>query len=669
MDPIFSQNPESQPKIAPVYPVPSATRMDPEDFPLRAVCAAWIEKINKAADFKRAQFGKDAAECMKFFNGPYDWLYKSLRAPGDERGSVPDVADLPEPSFKMTCNKVAEAVQLFGPVLYHKNPHRQVNPRKLPELPFGLLSSAVQDPAALQMIQFQEQQMMMAAQQQEAVDKARAALMEWMLNYTPGELNLKFHSRDAIDEALIKGAGVLWLEAYQPKGSNLTLFGSFYDSVDNLQLDPDMETLEECKWIARRRVGAVWEVERRFGLAPGTLKPQIESFNQQGVVNADPDGGYQRARGMTNDLFVYWEVYSKMGVGGRLSGTPKEYRDVLEQFGDFAYIVVAEGTPFPLNVPNQLMSDPNADILTRFEWPVPVWMDDAWPMKMLAFHRVPRQLWPMSHFKPALGELKFLNWAYSHLASKIRVTCRDWVAMKKSAGDELKDRILHGRDLTLLEIEATHPQTISELVQFLQHPEMNGDIWRVIQQVAENFDKRTGLTELMYGQSAVQLRSASEANLKSDAMNVRPDDMANKVEDWMTEVAKNEAIAVHWHTRPEDVAQLMGPSASFYWGQLISSSNPFEMTHQLQYTIEANSTKKANRDRDAANFNGAMQNLAQPLLGFGQSSGNFQPYNALVSGWAKTMDLDANSFLIPNFVPPPLPPESAPPAGKEGKAA
>jgi hypothetical protein len=48
------------------------------------------------------------------------------------------------------------------------------------------------------------------------------------------------------------------------------------------------------------------------------------------------------------------------------------------------------------------------------------------------FHDVPNDPWPMSHLAPGMGELKFLNWAYSFIAGKIRIECRDFIAILKS---------------------------------------------------------------------------------------------------------------------------------------------------------------------------------------------------------------------------------------------
>ena len=35
----------------------------------------WIDKIQLALDFKKDKFGNDAEDCMKFYNGPYTFMY------------------------------------------------------------------------------------------------------------------------------------------------------------------------------------------------------------------------------------------------------------------------------------------------------------------------------------------------------------------------------------------------------------------------------------------------------------------------------------------------------------------------------------------------------------------------------------------------------------------
>ena len=242
----------------------------------------------------------------------------------------------------------------------------------------------------------------------------------------------------------------------------MKMYGSFYDTVDNLQIDPDGEGLTNAKWIMKRCIHPYWHVEREYGVPEGTWqdKSSIESFNAQAVVESTAsEGDMNRKRGLTNDLMVYYKVFSKMGMGGRLQGIAQNLREPLARLGDYCYLVICDKIDYPLNLPppfcDILMSGDEyaiqqamPEIMQRVAWPTPFWADDAWPVTVLDFHEVPRQTWPMSHIKPAMGELKFLNWAWSFLASKVKIACRDFLAIAKSAiaGSQGPDQDRPGHD-------------------------------------------------------------------------------------------------------------------------------------------------------------------------------------------------------------------------------
>lgn len=623
------------------------------DSPLAPICAAWIKKIKCANDYKQQVFGEDAAEAMRFFNGPYDWLYDRNKNKS-QVGFSNEGTEFPAPNMRMTSNRVAEMVQLFGPALYHRNPVRLVSPREYPTLPLDFFGN-VADPSVNLVYETVRQ----ASELSKSKDKARATLLESYLNFTPYELGLKDEARSAIDESIIKGLGCLWTETYQVPLSGWKMVGSFYDSVDNLVVDPDGDRYDRCQWIAHRCCHPVWMVERDYGLPPGTLKASRTSWNE--AESGNDELRFWSTKGQTADLLVYWKIYSKMGAGARLSGIPQELRAVLDGYGDYCYLVVAENHRFPLNLPDSVTaSAPDEEILRRLSWPTPFWKDDTWPVTPIAFHGVPGQVWPMSHLKPGLGELKFLNWAYSFLASHIQVASRSFIAMMKSMDEDTKKAITHGPNMSVIELDMVH-QEIGKAVQFLSHPPINGDLFTIIEAVNEQFDKRVGLTELMYGSTSTQLRSASEAELKSDQLRIRPEDMQSKVEEAMTEVAKKEAIAARYHLKGADVSPIIGPVASYFWDQLVGSATPDEISRQLQYRIEAGTTRKPNRERQAANMTTAMNNLFASLMQYAAQTGNVGPVNALIEDWGKSQDLDTAKYLLP--APPPMVPTSLPPDG------
>lgn len=631
---------------------------------MRPVTTRWMEKLRLAREHKRKEFQADADEAARFFDGPYDWLYAGWKKgdSGHLRMAATD-EPLPGPSVEMTINKTAELVQLFGPALYHRNPYRKVNARQPPELPMELYGDP-NDPN----LQMYFQQLQMQKMQMGAADRSRALLLQHFLNYTPDALDLKTHSRWAIDEALIKGMGVLWTNPTNPTAGG-KLVGSFYGSVDDLFLDPDAETIDECKWVARRCRHPVWEVERQYGLPAGTLRSaaNMESYTQAAAVNAsgENDGDWLRKKGESCDLITYYKVWSKMGLGGRLSGMPQDKGDQYDGLGEFVYLVVCESCNYPLNIPKDLCElvcndDPNVRMqaqqqaLQFTQWETPYWADDAWPFTPIAFHWRPRKLWPMSHMKPVMGELQLINWIMSMLAAKIRVACRDFIAIAKSAGEELKNAVKHGADFSIIQVESLHG-TIDQVVKFLQHPGFNPEIYKVLEGTIAAFERGSGLNELMYGLSGRQMRSAQEAAVKSDAISVRPDDMATKVEEAMTDVSRREAFCARWHLTGQDLAGVLGTDGAQMWDNLLTVSDPALILRSLEYRIEANSIRKPNRATEAENMRNGMQQLFQPLFAYAQQTGDVNPINTLITDWAESIELDSSGYLMQPPPPPPAP--------------
>jgi hypothetical protein len=613
----------------------------------RTVVSHWLTKIKAAKEHKKKVFQLAADECMSFYSGPRSWEDVTAGI-----GGIDQASDICDPSFKVSVNKTFEFVTIFGPALYYENPVRTVKPRMPVIIPQQFFGQDVMTYNAL----IQQESMRIQT------DGLRSVLIEAMLNWTPVEFRLGTEAREAIDEALIKGRGCLWTELYSPPGTDMKVVRSFADSTDNLLVDPDAPSFDKATWIARKCVHPVWQVEREHGLRPGSLKGNFESQAKQADIETDEDAQYDRKRGFTNDLLIYWKIYSKMGIGGRLQGIRKDLQGPLEMFGDYAYLCIAENTQYPLNLCPDDYNDPAFQknptaVFSKVAWPTPFWGHDEFPVTVLDFHRVSGSTWPMPHLKAGMGELKFLNWTMSFLMGKVRNTTRDFIAIKKEAGEEIKTAILEGKDLTLLELDSTHG-TISELIQFLQHPEVNGDIWKMISAVEENFDKRVGLTELMYGnQGATQIRSASEANMRNQNMNVRPDDMRKQVEAWMTRIAAKEAICSRYHLIDADVQPVLGQMGAWAWTQFVSTRDINVACRQLEYRIEAGSTARPNHEYEVQRMNDAFTTIGPILQTYSQTTGDMGPMNALISDWSKANDLDPSRYTLKAApVPPPVNP-------------
>lgn len=626
---------------------------------LVAITAHWRSAIRLALEAKK-EFQSDADECMRFFDGPYSFMY-GVKEGNPQRGDFAFVglANTPRPQIMMTVNKVAELVDIFGPSLYHQNPFRTVNPVALPDIPMALFGNPA-DPTSQAMVQPMLQQM--TAWQ--ATGKARGVLLQSLLNYFPGATDLETHMRRCVVECLISGMGLVWTEVYRPLGSNRKIIGSFYDSVKNYIKDPDAENQDDVKWIARRRVKPVWEFEALFGLPIESVKGNRNSYSIQAANSAtavvQQDQNFKKA-GKTNDLIVYWEIYSKMGLGGLLREIDQRAREA-DRFGQFTKIVITEDFEYPVNLPESIWGN-EAEMYRRAQWETPFWADDGWPCQELFFHDKPNALWPISHIKPAMGELKFINWAFSFMASKIYRTSKDFIAVWEGLDEDFVRAITEGKDLELIKLKSTHGKTIKDVISFLQHPEMNKDFWTIISKVMDMFDKRTGLSELMYGATSHQYRSAEEANVKQEQMSVRPDDMSKKVEKMAGKVAASEAMAARWHMTGQDVGTIFGPIIGGLWDKFVATGDLAEIIHQLQYGVEAGSTRKKNKAKDVDDARNLTQLLFQPLYNYAQASGDVDPVNYLIKLWGDANDKDVSKLMLKAPPPPPPPGPAPPPAG------
>ena len=627
------------------------------DHSLNQVCVAWLRKIELARQHKKAEFQDQADTALAFFNGPYDWFYGHEGARKNKFFQYQgDAEEFSTPAFCMTLNVVAEVVRLFCPYLYHRNPVRQVTPRSHAFVDENLFAQmAASNPAVMQVAQ-QIGQLQAASQGKQAQDQARAGLMQHYLNWTPTVLDLKTHSKLGAQEAVIKGRGVLWTEPYTPPGGGRKMAGTFYESVDRLQIYPDFKSTRDALWCSRECWHPWYMAEAEYGLPENTLRwaAKLESFSQQANLHAmGMQGQETRRQGTSNDLVCYHKVYSKMGLGAFLSGAIDDnLRKKFEKFGRYCYLVVANNVPFPLNLTPELIGrfaagDQQAEeeIRRRVQWPTPFWEGGHWPFEAIDFYPVPNQVWPQSVIGPALGEVMFLNWIFSFLAGKVQAAGRDFIAIAKSTSETLKQRIKVGRDYTFLEVDALHG-SIDSMVKFMQHPNFHPDIYKVAEGVMTNLKRRIGLDELMYGASSPGMRSAAEAEIKSDHVNIRPDDMANTFEDVMSTISEKEGKVASWHLTPYDVEPVVGPVGAFWWGQLIQEADPEEVFHNLRFRVEAGSARKPNKARDVANMERAIGVLTPILQTYAQISGDMRPINALISQWCKSNDMDPGPFLM-----------------------
>lgn len=655
---------------------------------LRRLTQTWVKKLAAAVKYKE-RFTEDAKEASNFFDGQHNWMWQDAYARG-ESGYNKSIAP---PSFRIQVNKVFELVDIYSSVMYHRNPVRTVSVMNYPDLPPTALGIDVQPGMVPDMLPPEQQQILQVAVA-EGRDKlnrqAIAELMEGYLNVTPQELDLKTQGQKWVRESLIKGMGVMWTELVQLDTSGdetqepINVIGSFYDSIDNFLMDGDWENMDDILWCAKRCIQPVDVVAQEYGIPEDQLRKHIDQSSEIKLYKEGRSSKRGKKSGVeqTNELITYYKIWTKCGFGDRLKDAPKEFRGMFDNLGKYCYLVIAEGIDYPLNVPPSVleqygeqavdgMDGAESDMLTRVAWPIPFYCDNnGWPFTPLYFHWKPGYAYPISHIRPAIGELRLLNWAMSFLATRIATSCETIVAVQKAADETIKDQILAPSEggFKMVEISELLGRGIGDVVSVFQMPQVTKDLWDIIAAISQQFAERTGLTELVYGYTRSSFRSASEAQIKQENISIRPDAMANQLEDAMSLLARREALAARWLLEPKDLAPFVGQIGALAWQRNIATRSLASLSRDFIYRVEAGSARKPNKSTRVEQMQMAVQTLG-PIVSNLIGAGIVEPFNALMRDWADSLDIDASPYLVPPPAPPAAPPPGPPPGPGEERAA
>jgi hypothetical protein len=574
---------------------------------LHPICQAWDKKLEDAKKRKWKEFGQYAVEGMNFFDGTHDWMWQD-EAKTNKGGFLAEGASMP--TFRMQINRMFEAVALFGPALYHRNPDIQVKSIDPPFIDPMMLGINPQDPN----MQATYQQLVMSQETENQRRKLHGGLKQHYLNWLQVEADKKTHARRSITEAIVKGMGILYTEMFRPPGSSVQYPFSRHISVDTLLVDPDAEYWEDVQYIAIKCCHPVNLVEREYGLPEGVLRGRLRSSARQGEMNANKGEKVRQGRkGNTYDLIEYYKIYSKNGFGGRLkknANIPGLQDLNTEVFGDMCKIVVAKGIPYPLNLPTPaLKTESQEQIMARVRWEVPFWSNNGgWPISRLHFYDKPRCVWPISLVKPAVGELRFVNWCMSFLADKVAAACTTYVGVAKAAGLEIQDQIKNKMaPYTVLEISQIVGKSMQDTISFLDAPNFSVDIWRMLAEVLDMIDK-------------------------------------------LSTTASNEMAAAVWACGQEDVAPVLGGLGASVWTQDIQGQEFERIIRDFDYRVGAGSARKPNKNAKQRALI-ELGNVTMSTFENYAMQGQVGPWNAYISDVCEAMDLDASKYLLPEPEP------------------
>ena len=646
-----------------------------QKYPLQPIVSRWKRVFASARKERKKKFDVYADEAMQFFDGPVNHMWSSMRSQmrggGDHDGFL--APDVQLPQFEMSVNRLFEAVAIFGPVLYHQNPVIAVTPRSNPEVSIDTFyagnmeatqllamtqaveQGVVTDPYIVQSVQALYQQYAQSVDMDEkatVIDRDHARILEALSNYMQQEGSKQDEARLAITEAIITGLGLLEVKVEQPPGGGPKMARSRYRSNKDLLIDPDAKYWRDVTWIALRQCEPVHQVEEKFGLPKGSLKGKYARMAAADSANGRKRNGDGTYAGVTHDLIEYYDVYSKAGAGQNLKLQEKDSKvKGLDMLGDFVYLAICEQCPYPLNLSPQVLETNDLDfVLQQTSWQTPFWddvnSDGGWPICRLTFYDKPGECWPISMVKPCIGLLKFVNWTMSFIADKVAAGSKIYVGVLKEAGENIRQQLTGGKGpFSVIDLERISGKSLNETISFLKSPDFSIDIWTMVSSCNAQIDKALGLTELMYGMSGRQMRSAAEAQYRQQNINVRPDDMASRVEDWLSLSATREIQAMRYTANFDDLVPVVGQTAARVFEEQILTTDVSRITRDFRYRVEAGTARKPNRDTQIAQLTDIGQYIL-PVIQQAMMSGVTRPYNAYMEAMGRAMDIDIGQFLL-----------------------
>jgi hypothetical protein len=420
--------------------------------------------------------------------------------------------------FRTTVAMTAQAKDLICPYLYPANPYRCGKLRAHP----------------------------MAMPQVAELAKARNSLMMAYLNYTPEETDLYGESVRAINQSQSYGAGVLWTGFNERK----QLVHSVYDSIENLEVDPDACNWHEVNWIGRKRMAARWKLLDQY--------PQAK----QVIAALKADKSSKANLGKQNDLICYYEVWMRVGLHRYVEGG-------LPTVDDMGQPIVYDDSPR-----KYVVSD-DGKVLAEERWETPLFMDDLWPCEIVSYVEDQDSIWPLSPMRAALPFQKALNWLYIFYMTKIRFCSRSLFAIIEKADtevtDDVKKQLECWDDMPFMSVRTSNDALkIGDVFQQLNLNPGVEQFEKAHAIIKREFQEHSGVYDILhYGESDTQDRSATTTQFKERTSKTRINYRLDRVIKWQSRLARKEALCARFLHTPEQIDAILGAGSGQVWGQIM----------------------------------------------------------------------------------------------------
>ena len=375
------------------------------------------------------------------------------------------------------------------------------------------------------------------------VMRGLALILRAYLNYTVKEAKFNKQFRKSVGDGVLRGRGFLQ-QVWEPVRKVIT---STYVSSMDFVFDPDFDDIEDGKWIAIRVREPFWETKRRITEKWRVANLETHTqFSDDTHASRDDKNGRPRVSASA-DILEYWVVLSKMGKGFR--GADMDDAERFNDSEDYCRLEIVLDHEVPI-----------AD----GKWEIPLYLDKDWPIAYFDPIETIDEHTPES----TGGQILSLQKGVDLLSSLNLTSCKNRNRMVMLVDDKIdgynQDQLRHGTSADMISMKVPAGGTLESLTKVLDFG-MGATAESSVERdfLLQQMEATTGVTNAITGgeEQDAKDRSATASQMRIDAASTRIGDLKQKVEEFATDVARKEALAVRLMLEAEDVQPIVRPSA------------------------------------------------------------------------------------------------------------
>lgn len=432
----------------------------------------------------------------------------------------------------------------------------------------------------------------------------RAKVNSKVMNYVLREGGYENHTRLAISDSLIYGAGAKEQGVDRERGD---IGRSKWVNIEDVLVDPEANTtLDTVGWVCRRFSMRLSTARRIYKKAidecgdPLTADSGIEDHEKK-----DKASEQLGDKGPADDSITLYRIY--------LRGDDPAVDDADADDKNNETNLPADETDAEMSALQKHLEGSGNKVITIAmgypcildERPWPFVLDhDEFPITIYRTHLYPGKFLPHSPFKPLLPLQKNLNWAVTFLITQMRTMSQTKFVVDQSqfgGNDEEIEKLVSLDDREVIRTNGR----MADAVQRVDFGTLSSQPLQMLPLMQQQFDDISGFQELFGGMRGA--RSATEADIREQRAQTNSALMLQAVEHAMTEDVRHMLQIMFSVTPLEKIEEIVGPEELYVLdeqtGEPVRSfwqigMEPAKIRSEVDIMLEPGSTRRVNRDQE-----------------------------------------------------------------------